>query len=85
MAQTVLRNTRDHDITLAIATKGEVKSITIPASRPHETEANKKVHGEVQADAELVKVGIKQYPVIKHYFDEGWLVFAMELTAAEAE
>lgn len=90
MPKAVLKNNREHDININFVNPQtqEVGTVNVPGARPHPMDANQMVAGEalVEDDAS-VKMAIKKYPVVKSYFDNGWLEWAKSLTveAAPAE
>lgn len=74
MAKILLENSREHDITLHLQNKGGViESVTIPGARQNPDNRNELINGVGEADGELVEAAKKASPVVKHYFDEGWL------------
>ncbi len=74
MAKVTVENTREHDITINAHNKsGELVQVTIPAARQDAADKNKLVNGSAEVDDEFVAAA-KKYAVVKHYFEEGWLV-----------
>lgn len=74
MAKIILENTREHDITINAHNKnGELEQVTIPGARQSAEDKNKLVNGRIDADEEFVSAA-KKHAVVKHYFEEGWLV-----------
>lgn len=74
MAKVTVENTREHDITINAHNKsGELVQITIPAARQSESDKNNLVNGSAEVDDEFVAAA-KKHAVVKHYFDEGWLI-----------
>lgn len=74
MAKILLENTREHDLTLHLSGKGGViESVTIPGARQNPDNRNELIHGVGEADGDLVEAAKKASPIVKHYFEEGWL------------
>ena len=67
-----LENTRKHDINLCVATKEDIKRVSIPAARA-EGPQQKLVNGRAECDGDLVAQARKNSKVVQHYFSEGWL------------
>lgn len=75
MAKIILKNTREHDITInlpPIEKDGLPVSVTVPAARQNPENKNELLHGEVETDDSIVEAA-RKHTVAKHYFDEEWL------------
>ncbi len=84
MAKILLENTREHDINLQLTDKsGVIQSITIPGARQNPDNRNELIHGVGEADSDLVDAAKKASPVVKHYFEEGWLKPASKKAVAD--
>jgi hypothetical protein len=70
LAQVKIKNTREHEIHLNLPHRAPT---IIPAAKPSELDPSKIVHGQALVDSEVLDL-LADNPVIKHYFDEGWLV-----------
>lgn len=82
MANVIIENTREHDITLHIVVDdGEVRGITIPGAREHPNDSRTMVNGLMAVDSDALAAA-KKNPVVSHYFDEGWLRNASTKTLA---
>lgn len=85
MAQIILENTREHDITLSGMDKtGNLVNVTVPGMRPHPVEEGKTVNGVAEADEEFVNVTKKSSDPVKFYFEQGWLKVVKSSEAAKA-
>ena len=74
MAKVILENTREHDITVHLQSKGGVISqVTVPGARQNPDNRNELIHGVAEVDGELIEGAKKASPVVAHYFEEGWL------------
>jgi hypothetical protein len=74
MAKIILQNNRTHDITIHLAGDNNlVSSVKIPAAKQNPEDREKIVPGKAEADADLVAAARKKFPVVNHYFTEGWL------------
>jgi hypothetical protein len=72
MPKITLENLREHDITLHLPQEGGgLVQATIPAAKIGADE--KLAPGEAEVDDELIEAAGKSSPVVRHYFDEGWL------------
>lgn len=76
MSQTLIRNTRMHDISLcAVTESGQTVSETIPMARENRAEkgGDEIIYGEAMVDDELLEAAKKSIAALS-YFSEGWLI-----------
>ncbi len=75
MAKEKIFNRREHDIVINAIVGADTISTTIPAAREKQDDRSVTVPGEAIVDGELLRKLAKTNPVVKHYFDAGYLVF----------
>jgi hypothetical protein len=85
MAKVILENSRSHDITLHLSQKDQVSSVTIPAAKQNPQDREQLIPGRAEVDGGLVAATMKSYPVVKHYFDKGWLKVVTPASATKSE
>lgn len=74
MAKILLKNTREHDITLHLVSSDQVSSVTIPSAQRDPADDKKLIPGTAEADSDMVAAAKKKHAPVRHYFNEGWLV-----------
>lgn len=68
----VIENTQKMDLHLNVATKMEVKHVTIPHAYP-DKETKAMVNGRAEVDGEIVAEARKRSEIVQTYFKNGWL------------
>lgn len=81
MAKVLIENSRDHDLVLSRMDKDNgIVSVTIPGARQDPSDRNQVIKGLAEVEQEHIDLCTKASPVVKHYFEEGWLGKATKKT-----
>lgn len=82
MAKVQVENLREHDITVhATNDDGVVGQVTVPAAKQNPDDRSELVPGVAEMDSAMLAAARRDSPVVRHYFEEGWLRQVAKTTA----